>query len=222
MKKKMHITILGLIAVLVLVLALAGCGKITEIAEDQDQQESSTAESAAVETEESGDQPETAAPETEDASAMNSDGTYVYQIDGHDWAIGIKIEDLIHDGQINAGELHMALGFDRTGDLRDTNNTVIAKSVGFLAGAKQGPYDTVTLMGNANYPEARLFYNFMSESSDHVITVVANTRSFRVTLDQLVVAIYGCEQYRDGELHDDVYGDLLDNYVSSETYYLIP
>ena len=61
-----------------------------------------------------------------------------------------------------------------------------------------------------------------SENSEDVVTVVAGPRSFRVALNQLVVAIYGCEQYMDGELHDDVYGDLLENYVSSETYYLIP
>ncbi len=164
----------------------------------------------------------TEAPTDDDVIPESSDGRFVYQIDGHDWTIGIRIEDLIHDGQIDASELHIALGFDRSGDLRDANNTVIARSVGFLAGAKHGPNDTVTLMGNANYPGARIFYNFMSENSEDVVTVVAGPRSFRVALNQLVVAIYGCEQYMDGELHDDVYGDLLENYVSSETYYLIP
>ncbi len=62
----------------------------------------------------------------------------------------------------------------------------------------------------------------MGDSSEDVITVVTNIRNYRVTLDQLVVAIYGCEQYRDGEIHEDVYGNLLDDYITSETYYLIP
>lgn len=208
-KKRLY-ALVSFVLIAVLALALAGCGRTTGASGGEQPQQALA------------DQPETAASETETGPAMDADGKYVYVVDGHEWAIGIRIEDLIHDGQIDASELHMALGFDRSGDLRDANNTVIAKSVGFLAGAKEGPNDTVTLMGNANYPEARLFYNFMSESSDDVITVVADPRSFRVTLDQLVVAIYGCEQYRDGELHDDVYGDLLDNYVSSETYYLIP
>ena len=30
------------------------------------------------------------------------------------------------------------------------------------------------------------------------------------------------EQYRDGEIHEDVYGNLLDDYVWSKGYYLIP
>ena len=143
-------------------------------------------------------------------------------IDGHDWVIGIKIEDLIHDGQIDASELHIALGFDRTGDLRDANNTVIAKSLAFVAGAKNGPYDTIVVFGNANHRAYRIFYNFMGDGSEDAITIVTNVRNYRVTLDQLVVAIYGCEQYRDGEIHEDVYGNLLDDYITSEGYYLIP
>lgn len=161
-------------------------------------------------------------PTQDDNATDSSNGKYTYRIDGHDWVIGIKIEDLIHDGQIDASELHIALGFDKTGDLRDANNTVIAKSLAFLAGAKNGPYDTIVVLGNANHREYRIFYNFMGDSSENVITVVAGPRSFRVTLDQLVVAIYGCEQYRDGEIHEDVYGNYLDDYISSEGYYLIP
>lgn len=161
-------------------------------------------------------------PTQDDNTPDSSNGKYTYRIDGHDWVIGIKIEDLIHDGQIDASELHIALGFDRTGDLRDANNTVIAGSVGFTAGAKYGSYDTVTVSGNVSHSDSIVFYNFMGDSSEDVITVVTNIRNYRVTLDQLVVAIYGCEQYRDGEIHEDVYGNLLDDYVSSETYYLIP
>ena len=161
-------------------------------------------------------------PAQDDNAPDSSNGKYTYRIDGHDWVIGIKIEDLIHDGQINASELHIALGFDRTGDLRDANNTVIAGSVGFTAGAKDGPYDTVTVSGNVSHRDSIVFYNFMGDSSEDVITVVTNIRNYRVTLDQLVVAIYGCEQYRDGEIHEDVYGNLLDDYITSETYYLIP
>ena len=148
-------------------------------------------------------------------------GAYAW-VDGHDWVIGIKIEDLIHDGQIDASELHIALGFDRTGDLRDANNTVIAGSVGFTAGAKYSPYDTVTVSGNVSHRDSVVFYNFMGDSSEDVITVVTNIRNYRVTLDQLVVAIYGCEQHRDGEIHEDAYGNYLDDYITSETYYLIP
>ena len=86
-------------------------------------------------------------PTQDDNAPDSSNGKYTYRIDGHDWVIGIKIEDLIHDGQIDASELHIALGFDRTGDLRDANNTVIAKSVAFTAGAKHGPYDTIVVFG---------------------------------------------------------------------------
>lgn len=161
-------------------------------------------------------------PAQDDNAPDSSNGEYTYRIDGHDWVIGIKIEDLIHDGQIDASELHIALGFDRTGDLRDANNTVIAKSLAFLAGAKNGPYDTIVVFGNANHRAYRIFYNFMGDGSEDAITIVAGPRSFRVTLNQLVVAIYGCEQYRDGEIHEDVYGNLLDDYITSEGYYLIP
>ena len=167
--------------------------------------------------------PEPAEEPTQDDNAPDSsNGNYTYRIDGHDWVIGIKIEDLIHDGQIDASELHIALGFDRTGDLRDANNKVIAESVGFTAGAKYGPYDTIVVFGNANHRAYRIFYNFMGDSSEDAITVVTNIRNYRVTLNQLVVAIYGCEQYRDGEIHEDVYGNLLDDYVRSRGYYLIP
>lgn len=161
-------------------------------------------------------------PAQDDNAPYSSNGEYTYRIDGHDWVIGIKIEDLIHDGQIDASELHIALGFDRTGDLRDANNTVIAKSLAFLAGAENGPYDTIVVFGNANHRAYRIFYNFMGDGSEDAITIVAGPRSFRVTLNQLVVAIYGCEQYRDGEIHEDVYGNLLDDYIASEGYYLIP
>ena len=161
-------------------------------------------------------------PAQDDNAPDSSNGKYTYRIDGHDWVIGIKIEDLIHDGQIDASELHIALGFDRTGDLRDANNTVIAKSLAFLAGAENGPYDTIVVFGNANHRAYRIFYNFMGDGSEDAITIVAGPRSFRVTLNQLVVAIYGCEQYRDGEIHEDVYGNLLDDYVRSRGYYLIP
>ena len=161
-------------------------------------------------------------PAQDDNAPYSSNGEYTYRIDGHDWVIGIKIEDLIHDGQIDASELHIALGFDRTGDLRDANNTVIAKSLAFLAGAENGPYDTIVVFGNANHRAYRIFYNFMGDGSEDAITIVAGPRSFRVTLNQLVVAIYGCEQYRDGEIHEDVYGNLLDDYVRSRGYYLIP
>ena len=161
-------------------------------------------------------------PTQDDNAPDSSNGKYTYRIDGHDWVIGIKIEDLIHDGQIDASELHIALGFDRTGDLRDANNTVIAKSLAFAAGAKNGPYDTIVVFGNANHRDYRIFYYFMGDSSENAITIAAGPRSFRVTLNQLVVAIYGCEQYRDGEIHEDVYGNLLDDYVWSEGYYLIP
>ena len=161
-------------------------------------------------------------PAQDDNAPYRSNGEYTYRIDGHDWVIGIKIEDLIHDGQIDASELHIALGFDRTGDLRDANNTVIAKSLAFLAGAENGPYDTIVVFGNANHRAYRIFYNFMGDGSEDAITIVAGPRSFRVTLNQLVVAIYGCEQYRDGEIHEDVYGNLLDDYVRSRGYYLIP
>lgn len=157
-----------------------------------------------------------------DTTPSNNNGKYTYHIDGQDWSIGIKIEDLIHDGQIDASDLHLALGFDRTGDLRDSNNAVIAKSVGFLAGAKQGPYDTVTVFGNVSQPDNYAFFNFMSNGSSDEVVVVAGNRSFRVTLNQLVVAIYGCEQYADGEIHGNVYGNMLENYASGETYYLIP
>ena len=161
-------------------------------------------------------------PAQDDNAPESSNGKYTYRIDGHDWVIGIKIEDLIHDGQIDASELHIALGFDRTGDLRDANNKVIAESVGFTAGAKYGPYDTVTVSGNVSHGDSSVFYNFMGDSSEDAITIIAGPRSFRVTLNQLVVAIYGCEQYRDGEIHEDVYGNYLDDYITSETYYLIP
>ena len=161
-------------------------------------------------------------PAQDDNTPDSSNGKYTYRIDGHDWVIGIKIEDLIHDGQIDASELHIALGFDRTGDLRDANNTVIAKSVAFTAGAIHGPYDTIVVFGNATHRDYRIFYEFMGDSSEDVITVVAGPRSFRVTLNQLVVAIYGCEQYRDGEIHEDVYGNLLDDYAWSKGCYLIP
>lgn len=161
-------------------------------------------------------------PAQDDNAPDSSNGKYTYRIDDHDWVIGIKIEDLIHDGQIDASELHIALGFDRTGDLRDANNTVIAGSVGFTAGAKYGPYDTVTVSGNVSHRDSIVFYNFMGDSSEDVITVVTNIRNYRVTLDQLVVAIYGCEQHRDGEIHEDAYGNYLDDYITSETYYLIP
>lgn len=161
-------------------------------------------------------------PAQDDNAPDSSNGKYTYRIDGHDWVIGIKIEDLIHDGQIDASELHIALGFDRTGHLRDANDTVIAGSVGFTAGAKHGPYDTVTVSGNVSHRDNVVFYNFMGDSSEDVITVVTNIRNYRVTLDQLVVAIYGCEQYRDGEIHENVYGNYLDDYMTSETYYLIP
>ncbi len=161
-------------------------------------------------------------PAQDDNAPDSSNSKYTYRIDDHDWVIGIKIEDLIHDGQIDASELHIALGFDRTGDLRDANNTLIAKSVGFTAGAKYSPYDTVTVSGNVSHRDSVVFYNFMGDSSEDVITVVTNIRNYRVTLDQLVVAIYGCEQHRDGEIHEDAYGNYLDDYITSETYYLIP
>ena len=128
-------------------------------------------------------------PTQDDNAPDSSNGKYTYRIDGHDWVIGIKIEDLIHDGQIDASELHIALGFDRTGDLRDANNTVIAKSVAFTAGAKHGPYDTIVVFGNANHRDYRIFYYFMGDSSENAITIAAGPRSFRVTLNQLVVAI---------------------------------
>ena len=220
---KRFYALLSLILVVILTIAFTGCGKTTDTPNsNQSQQENTAIGDTTNNPEESESQQETTAPEAEVNPAQNSDGKYIYVIDGHDWVIGIKIEDLIHDGQIDASELHIALGFDRTGDLRDANNTVIAKSVGFTAGAKYGPYDTIVVFGNANHRAYRIFYTFMGDSSEDVITVVTNIRNYRVTLDQLVVAIYGCEQYRDGEIHEDVYGNLLDDYVRSRGYYLIP
>ena len=220
---KRFYALLSLILVVILTIAFTGCGKTTDTPNsNQSQQENTAIGDTTNNPEESESQQETTAPEAEVNPAQNSDGKYIYVIDGHDWVIGIKIEDLIHDGQIDASELHIALGFDRTGDLRDANNTVIAGSVGFTAGAKYGPYDTVTVSGNVSHRDSIVFYNFMGDSSEDVITVVTNIRNYRVTLDQLVVAIYGCEQYRDGEIHEDVYGNLLDDYVRSRGYYLIP
>lgn len=226
-RKRLY-ALLSLMLVVILALALTGCGKTTDTPNsNQSQQENTAIGDTTNNPEESESQQETTAPKAEVNPAQNSDGKYIYVIDGHDWVIGIKIEDLIHDGQIDASELHIALGFDRTGDLRDANNTVIAKSLAFVAGAKigsgyNGPYDTIVVFGNANHRAYRIFYNFMGDGSEDAITVVTNIRNYRVTLDQLVVAIYGCEQYRDGEIHEDVYGNLLDDYVRSRGYYLIP
>ena len=124
--RKCLYALLSLILVVVLTLAFTGCGKTTDTPNsNQSQQDNTTIGDTTNNPEESESQQETTAPEAEVNPAQNSDGRYIYVIDGHELPLSVRLEDFIDGDVLDMKGLKNALGYTE-GKIRDSEGNIIA------------------------------------------------------------------------------------------------
>lgn len=211
MKKKMHFTIMGLVAVLALALALTGFGKTADTtSSNQDQQENTATESTTIETNETNNQSDTSISEAETTPAQSSDGRYTYTIDGHELSLSVRLEDYIDGDILDWKGLRNALGYTE-GKIRDSGGNVIAETG---TPNKNTPIAELSFSMNLADREQTIVYYVTAESgSESQILMIESFNPPRnLTFNQLVVAVYLWDYYSDGEIHDDPLIEILADY----------
>ena len=208
---KRFYALLSLILVVVLTLAFTGCGKTTDTPNsNQGQQDNTTIGDTTNNPEESESQQETTAPEAEVNPAQNSDGRYIYVIDGHELSLSVRLEDFIDGDVLDLKGLENALGYTE-GKIRDSNGNVIADTG---TPNKNTPVAELSFSMNLADREQTIYYYVTAESGSdsQILTIESFNPPRYLTFNQLVVAVYLWDYYSDGEIHDDPLAEVLADY----------
>ena len=225
MKKKMHFTIMGLVvAVLALALALTGCGKTTDTSDNnQSQQENTATDSTTTSPEESESQHEATTPEAETIPAQNSDGKYVYVVDGNELTLSVNLEDFIDsDDVVDYIGIQEALGYKR-GTIEDDSGNTIA-SAGELDHASPGSF---LIRVNKSDKDQTIYIRIVAKRDSYSAgRILYNTKGNpMITYNQLVAIVYIWEYYADGEIHPTPFSGLFDEEIQNNNRsfsYFIP
>lgn len=146
----------------------------------------------------------------------NADGSYTYyDIGGQDWTIDFRVEELVHDGVINHYALREAMGYGHEPKIH-TDMDVIAYGLGFVGeNLEFGTIDVIGKINDSEWSDIELFWEgpyhnriYMDSDGDMV----------PAALEQLVVAIAGCEQYKEAQVNGQIApspyeGKLGDEYI---------
>lgn len=206
--KKIHFTLLGLAAILVLALALAGCGKTNNASNDGGGQDT-----ANVEYNESYEN-DTTEPVTSDTpstgSSQNADGKYVYSVDGHELALSVRLEDYIDGDELDFKALKKALGYTE-GKVRDADGNILA-TTGEVNKAQ--PIAEISFYANLSDPDQEMVYYVTAKSGtdSQILTLASSNPAKNLSFNQLVVAVYLWDYYSDGNIHSDPLIDELSDY----------
>ncbi|MBQ8156786.1 hypothetical protein IJ102_00075 [Candidatus Saccharibacteria bacterium] len=153
---------------------------------------------------------------------------YTYHIYDHDWTIGFDLDKLIgDDGEISTIELWEAIGFDRSGELRDENGRLLAKALGFDLYSNTPACSSIAVRGNLSFAEHEVIIQCDETDYSKLIRVTSSERVFYVSFNQLLLGVYGSEYYLKGVNSDcmDPYVDTLgaySDYSDTITTYTIP
>lgn len=209
-RKRLY-ALLSLMLVVILALALTGCGKTTDTPNsNQSQQDNTTIGGTTDNPEESENQQETTAPEVEVDPAQNSDGRYIYVIDGHELPLSVRLEDFIDGDVLDLYGLEDALGYTE-GKIRDDAGNIIANTG---TPNKTTPFAELVFYMNLADGEQTINYNVtaMPNTDSQALTLNSFNPPRNITFNQLVVAAYLWDYYNDGKIHNDPLAEILSDY----------
>ena len=209
-RKRLY-ALLSLMLVVILALALTGCGKTTDTPNsNQSQQENTAIGDITNNPEESESQQETTAPEAEANPAQNSDGKYIYVIDDHELQLSVRLEDFIDGDVLDLKGLENALGYTE-GKIRDDAGNIIAETG---TPNKNTPFAELSFFMNLADREQTIIYyvTAMPNTDSQTLTINSFNPPRNITFNQLVVAAYLWDYYNDGEIHNDPLAEILSDY----------
>ena len=202
---------LSLILVVVLTLTFTGCGKTTDTPNsNQSQQDNTAIGDTSNNSEESESQQETTAPEAEVNPAQDSDGRYIYVIDGHELPLSVRLEDFIDGDVLDLKGLRNALGYTE-GKIRDDVGNIIAETG---TPNKNTPFAELSFSMNLADREQTIIYyvTAMPNTDSQTLTINSFNPPRNITFNQLVVAAYLWDYYNDGKMHSDPLAEILSDY----------
>lgn len=196
----------AILLTLCFIFILAGCG-------DDDESGNSTVNANVTEANE-GTYVEASNSDYDLHPTRNIDGSYTYHnICGQDWTISFRVEDLVKDGVIDNTELNKKIGFADGGPYYyDSQGNIIANSFAYN-GVNSYGFSDITLIGRLNETEGTLIYLYWDGGPINKVQVLADGDYFPVALEQLVVAIYGCQYYMDEQIKPNPYEEKLKDYL---------
>ena len=151
---------------------------------------------------------------------------YTYHIYDHDWTIGFDLDKLIgDDGEISTIELWEAIGFDRSGELRDENGVLMARALGFTPYSNTPLCGTIVVYGDIQFDNITTHIQCNQTDMDRIVTVTSSSGYFYVSFEQLVIGVSGSEYYFKGAGYDnmDPYVYTLNDYASNmQNTYILP
>lgn len=204
MEKRTLFRIFGLVMALVMLFALAGCG--------DDDESSDSAVNANVTEANEGAYVEASNSGYDLHPTRNTDGSYTYHnICGQDWTISFRVENLVKDGVIAHDDINKAMGFDGA-FIYDEQGKSIASSLGYY-GLNSYGFSHINVIGELNEDEWTTLYLFWDGVPTNKVQVLADGDYFPVALEQLVVAIYGCQYYMDDQIKPNPYEEKLKDYL---------
>ena len=211
--RKCLYALLSLILVVVLTLAFTGCGKTTDTSNsNQSQQDNTTIGDTTNSPEESESQQETTAPEAEVNPAQNSDGRYIYVIDGHELPLSVRLEDFIDGDVLDMKGLKNALGYTE-GKIRDSEGNIIADTG---ASDRLQPLANLDFSINLSDKSRTMRYTIhgLPETGSQILTLTNFNPAKHISFNQLIAAVYVWSCYSDGGIHDDPLATILGDYRS--------
>ena len=211
--RKCLYALLSLILVVVLTLAFTGCGKTTDTPNsNQSQQDNTTIGGTTDNPEESENQQETTAPEAKVDPAQNSDGRYIYVIDGHELPLSVRLEDFIDGDVLDMKGLKNALGYTE-GKIRDSEGNIIADTG---ASDRLQPLANLDFSINLSDKSRTMCYTIhgLPETDSQILTLTNFNPARHISFNQLVAAVYVWSCYSDGGIHDDPLATILSDYRS--------
>jgi len=154
---------------------------------------------------------------------------YTYNILGYDWTISFDLEKLIgDDNSVYYDVLNTAMGFEGLNTRTDLNGKVIASSMTFSPEIYAPMYYDIDLLGNIGRQEDVFSVILRSDNNNpaNAVSIVdIFEKEYVVSFDQLVLAIYACELYFDGEYHKDPFKERLSDffgYIDEYQVYIVP
>ena len=211
-RKRLY-ALLSLMLVVILALALTGCGKTTNTPNgNQSQQDNTTIGDTTNSPEESESQQETTAPEAEVNPAQNSDGRYIYVIDGHELPLSVRLEDFIDGDVLDMKGLKNALGYTE-GKIRDSEGNIIADTG---ASDRLQPLANLDFSINLSDKSRTMRYTIhgLPETGSQILTLTNFNPAKHISFNQLIAAVYVWSCYSDGGIHDDPLATILGDYRS--------
>lgn len=194
----------AILLTLCFIFILAGCG-------DDDESDDSTVNANVTEASE-GIYVEASNSGYDLHPTRNIDGSYTYHnICGQDWTISFRVEDLVKDGVIAHDDINKAMGFDGA-FIYDEQGKSIASSLSYY-GLNSYGFSHINVIGELNEDEWTTIRLFWDGGPINKVQISAWGEYYPVALEQLVVAIYGCQYYMDEQIKPNPYEEKLKDYL---------